>query len=792
MAIGLNTAVFTFVNAILLRGLPFAEPARIVSIATTDAAGRSLGVSRLDFLDWRDQIRGIDGMAAFQFGIMNVADGSHPAEMRRGPYCTSNLFSLVGLRPMLGRDFTPDDERQGAEPAIILGHALWSARYAASPDVIGQWIRVNGTAGRVIGVMPPSIHFPNNSDLWMSWAALPTTQLAAPRQVRTLGVIGRVAPQVTIEEARSELQIVGRRLGQAYPATNANVVPSVQSYHDDGEIQWLAMAQPRARLLFLSVWGAVAAVLLVACANVASLLLLRGSHRSRELSIRLALGAGRWRIARQLLVESAALASIGAVLGLALSVAFVRAFGMILSTHPYKPAWLTFDMEPRVFWYAAFTAAAAALLSGVVPAIQMSRVEARAVEDLGHHSIATRRTSRWVGFLTIAEIALTIVLLAAAGLMLRSFLALYTTDVGVDTSHLMTMSLYLPLAQYRTPQSRVNFFDRLRQRFGTTAGVEACALAANYPLAQTGPVRSVSVVGQTSIDAETAPRVVTTTITADFFSALGARFLAGRAFDPTDEVPGHIGAIVNERFAAMMLSGQSWIGRQIALSPLQVAGVSASSLRPLSATIVGVVPNIGQHVQENSVPMVYLPYHVEPQPGMFVVVRTRANERAVARALQAEMRAEDPDVPLMEIQRMDQLLARASWPQRVFGAMFTVFAALALGLSAIGLYAGISYTVARRTSEIGVRMALGATPSRVVWMVARRSVGQLAVGLPLGIAGAFAVGRALQSSLVRTSGHDPATILGIAAVMLVVSFAACVLPARRATRLDPLAALRME
>ena len=788
LAIGVNNTVFTFVNAILLRGLPFDQPDRIVSLATEDGQGRSLGVSRLDFYDWRDEAHSFSGLAMFQMQSMSVSDEGRPAEQRFGVFATTNMFALIGEHPIVGRDFEPADDQPDADPTAIISYGLWTSRYGSDPLAIGRAIRVNGVAATVTGVMPRGFHFPNNSDVWMPWSTLPAAQRAAPRQVRNVTVFGRLSPGVTLAQARAEMETIGARLSQAFPASNSYLRPIVSAYDDGSNSRWLPFAPARLQLVFYSLWGAVALVLLIACANVASLLLVRAGGRSREIAIRLSLGAGRWRIVRQLVIESVVLAALSGALGFGLSLAGVKVFDAMLSGAVAKPAWMTFPMDARVVTLFIAVCVVTALVFGVAPAVHVSKTDVHDVlKEGGRSTTGGLRVRRWTSGLVVVEIVLTLVLLAGAGFVMRSFLVLYGTDVGVDTSHLLTSSVFLPPGKYGRPASRAgDFYRRFEERMRGVAGVDAVALATNYPLANSGFVRDLAVTGRPAPETGRAPRVVMTGVSPGYFAAVGTRLTSGHELTADDEAPGRVGAVVNQRFASVYFPSENAIGHQVTVT--DATGRSPAT----TATIVGVAPNIGQRAQEVPLAFIYLPYQVDPQLGMFIVLRTPGDPLALAPVIRAQMHAMDPDVPLMEVQTENEYQARAWWPFRVFGSMFGVLAAIALLLSAVGLYAVTSYGVVQRTQEIGVRMALGADSARVLWLVLRRTAWQLGVALPIGIAGALGVGRLLQSFIIRTSGRDPITLAAITAITVVVSVAACLVPARRATRLDPLSALRDE
>jgi predicted permease len=786
LGIGVNATVFTFVNAVLIRGLPFEDPDRILSFGGTDARGRPIGVSRLDFNDWREGSRAFSGVTLFLPASINVSDEGRAPEQFQGSYGSANMFQLIGQRPVLGRDFRAEDDRPGAEPVVILGNGIWKNRYGSDPAIISRSIKVNSLIASVIGVMPPDMKFPFNNEIWVPVSQLPPELRDSRRGVRSFQALGRLADRVTLAQARAELQNSAARLAHDFPDTNKDYEPNLMTFND-------RITGPQIRLIFLSLMGAVAFVLLIACANVANLLLGRASQRSREIAVRVSLGASRWRIVRQLLVESVLLSAVSGVLGLGLAVAGIRMFDAVVTTDVGKPYWMTFTMDPIVFAFLAAVCLATGILFGLAPALHVSKTDVNEVmkEGGGRSGTGGPRARRWTSALIVVEVALTLVLLAGAGFMMRSFLALYQMDLGIETSHLLTMRLTLPLTKYPKPEPRTALYQRLEERLRGVSAIQASALTSNPPMFG-GFLRQLAVDGLPAPAGERPPEVTVVIISPGYFDTLGMRLVRGRSFNDTDGTPGHESAIVNQRFVAMHFPGEDPLGRSIRL-------VDASPPRPdvtpaLTATIVGVVPTVRQrNFQEpDPDPVAYLPYRADPQRFATLIVRAQGDPGAITTLVREEMRAIEPDLPLFGIQTMDNLLAQLRWSFRVFGGMFAIFAAIALVLSAVGLYAVTAYSVTQRTSEIGVRMALGAQPEQVLWLVLRRAIVQLAIGIPIGIAGAFGVGRLLQILLVQTSARDPMTIASIAALMIVVSIAACFWPARRATRLDPVSALRYE
>ena len=784
LGIAVNTAVFTFVNAVLIRGLPFDEPDRIIAVGTTDARNRQLGMSRLDFVDMTEASHSFAGLALMQPASINISEEGRAPERFQGQYQSANLFKVIGARPIVGRDFLLEDDNAGSAPVVVLGNGLWKNRYGSDPSIIGRVIKVNSLSATIVGVMAPDMKFAFNSDLWVSLSAMPPETRNAKRDVRNFQVVGRLAPGVSLAQARAELQTIFQHLTREYQATNKDMRASVMTFNE-------RVTGPQIRLMFLSLMGAVAFVLLIACANVANLLLARAAQRSREIAVRVSLGASRWRIVRQLLVESVLLSVVSGVFGLGLSIVGIRMFDVVTSDVG-KPYWMTFTLDNIVFAYLAAICVGTGLLFGLAPALHVTRTDVHEVlkEGGGRSGSGGMRARRWTGALIVVEVMLTLVLLAGAGFMMRSFLTLYQTNLGIDTSHLLTMRMNLPLSKYSKPELRTLLYQRLEERLRHAGALQAGAVTSHAPMSF-GFLRQLSIDGRPTPAGEKPPDVTMVSASAGYFDTLGVRVLRGRSFSDVDGTPGHEAAIVNQRFATMHFAGEDAIGRRIRLTDSSPQAVPPP---PVDAVIVGIVPTVRQRnfQDPDPDPVVYLPYRADPPLFATLVVRAAGDPTQITTVVREEMRVIEPDLPLFNILTMDQFLAQQRWSFRVFGSMFAIFAAIALLLSAVGLYAVTAYSVTQRTAELGVRMALGAQPGQVMWLVLRRALVQLAIGLPLGLAGAFGVGRLLQTLLVQTSSHDLVTIGSIAGLMIVVSLLACLWPARRATRLDPVSALRYE
>jgi predicted permease len=781
LGIGLNATVFTLVNALLLRSLPFEDPDRLMYVGERDTVtGRNFMVSWPDFQDWQESQKTFVGLGAWSVGTMNVSDEGRPAERYNGAYFSANAFRLFGERPIRGRDFLPEDERPGAHPVVMLGEGIWKSRYGADSSIVGRSIRINDQPVTVVGVMAERMKFPD-ADLWLPLSHLPG--LAARKRDERFGLqaFGRLAPGVSRQEAQSELTAIATRLEHDFAGTNKNIGATLMTFNER------LYAGP-IRLVILASMGAVGFVLLVACANVASLLLVRSTGRAREIAIRMSIGATRWHIVRQLLIESVVLAALGGALGLLLALLGTRWFDAATQGLG-RPYYLQFAIDGRVLAFFATVCLATGIIFGLAPALHISKTDiTEVIKEGGRGGSGGLRARRWTSALIVSELAVTLVLLAGAGLMVRSFLALYRIDLGIETAHLLAMNLSLPDQKYPTEGQRAAFYHRLDERLGGIGGVRGASVTSSVPFGG-GVAMRLTIDGREPPAGEQPPHVTRVTIGTRYFDTLGLTLTRGHGFADADGTPGHEVGIVNQRFVSMYFAGDDPLGRRVKLASDPPTGPEPSWI-----TIVGVSPTVRQRNlrEPDPDPVIYVPYRFAPAPSMTLLIRTIGEPSALTGMLREEVRALDPDLPLFGIATMDETLARTRWFYRVFGTMFATFALAALMLSAVGLYAITAYSVTQRTQEIGVRMALGAEARQVWWLIVRRSFVQLAIGLTLGLAGAFVVGRLLRSLLAQTSANDPLTLVVIATVFVVVSLVACLGPARRATAVDPLSALRYE
>jgi putative ABC transport system permease protein len=793
LGIGVNATVFTFVNAVLIRGLPIADPERTMAVDSYDRVrNRGMGVSYLDYRDWRENTKSFESFGAYNGTIANLSDEGQPPERYNGSHMSANAFSILGTNPSLGRGFVPDDDRRGAASVALIGHTVWVNRYGGNPSVIGRTVRINDLTTTIIGVMPEGFRFPFNTDVW-----LPLSQINGleeqKRNARPLQAFGHLAPGVTRAQAQSELVNISRKIESDNPDTNKDIQARVQTFNEQqngGPI----------RTVFLSLMGAVAFVLLIACANVANLLLSRAANRAREISVRVALGASRWRIVRQLLLESVMLSVIAGLGGIGIAAIGIRLFDRATGDPALgRPYWIQFTMDGNVIAFFALVCLGTGIIFGLAPALHASKTDVNEIlKEGGRSGTAGVRARRMTGVLMVAELVLTVVLLAGAGFMMRNFLTMYRLDLGVDTSKLLVTALALPERKYPSLEQRLAFYERLEERLKSNPRIENVTVTSNIPL-QGGFLRKLEIDGKPLDQGQQAPNVTMLTVDPRYFRTIGLSLQRGR--DLTDE-DGRTGrepaAIVNQRFAALHFPSEDPIGRRIKLSIDLQGGAPPQGGIPLSltATIVGIVPNLRQRDFQlpDPDPIAYLPFRLDPRGFMNLIVRTAGDPNLMTPILREEVQAIDADLPLFNIRTMDAQLAQARWPFRIFGTMFAIFALIALVLSAVGLYAVTAYAVSQRTQEIGVRMALGAQGNEVAWLFLRRSMIQLGIGLTLGIAGAFGVGTLFSQTqlLIQNRASDPITLGGIAILLGVVASIACFVPAKRATKLDPLIALRRD
>jgi predicted permease len=782
LGIGANTVGFTIINAAFIRGFSFERAEELQAISWRPTRGRRLPSSVIDLEDWR-RAASFSAVGATSFGAINISDDHAAPEQTQGSRITANLFDILRQPALLGRTFVDGEDRPGAEPVVIISYDLWTRRFDRDPAIIGRTLRINGSPATIVGVMPDGMKFGENDGSYL-WVPFIPAEEHMTREVRVLSAFGRLKPGVTPEQARTEIEAIGQRIIADNPNQQKNVIGAqVETLPE----RFLNGAAPR---MFIVIMGAVIFVLLIACANVANLLLSRAVYRSREVAVRFALGATRWRVIRQLLIESIALSGLGAVAGLALAGYGVGVFDASIQASG-APYWLRFTIDYRVLAYVAAICVVTGIVFGIAPALQVSRANPQdTLKEGGRGAAGDRKSGRLGNIMVVSELALTIVLLCGAGLMLRSFVALYSTPPGFDRTHLTRMRMQLPPSNYPDVEARKRFYDRLLPQVEAIAGIQNAAMTTAVPPTHHEEWR-VILSGSPQVDDDRRPWTSAVSTSPRYFDTLGISVTRGRLFESADALPGAAPVVINQLFADRFFPGEEPLGRQLRFVPrTDEPGAPPQVWR----TVVGVVPTFQQGDDDDAFlsPVVYLPFLNAPDRTASLVIRSTLPPASVMAAVQKVVQSIDPDQPVFSIQTFDQVFANERSIYRIFSTLFAVLAAIGLTLSAVGIYGVIAYAVTQRTQEIGVRMAIGAGRWNVAWLFLRKGLAQIAVALLIGLPAAFGFTLLARFQLVAIEGNDPLTMIAITVVISVVALVACVLPAAKAAQVDPITALRSE
>ena len=777
LSIGINTTVFTLANAVLFKPVPLPGGDRLVTVLQHDSKNPKdmQSFSLPEFLQYQSQSHSFSSLEASGDEEVVIGDKGTPPERYSMGTVSTGLLAMVQVPPILGRTFTADDGKPGGAPVTVIGYRIWQSRYAGATDIVGRAVRLNGVSTTVIGVMPDGFHFPVNQDAWTP--IVPTKDLL-DRTRRGLRLYGLLSPATGISGAQSDMAVISSHMAQEFPDTNKDLTPLVQTFQDGfngGPI----------RLIFLLMLGAVGFVLLIACANVANMMLSRAQARSREMALRAALGASRWQLVRQLLVESVLLSVIGGSLGLFLSQFGVRSFDLV-TQDVGKPYWIQFSMDWRAFSYLAGISVLTGLVFGLVPAIRSSRVDLNTAMKEGS-STGTHRGGRLSGALVVFQFALTVVLLAGAGVMIRSFVEARLINPFVPAAHLLTARISLPDGKgerYESVAARRQMHRAVLERLAALPGVESAALASNMP-GLGSQVRDIEIDGHPNADPKKAPHAAAVFATPNYLSTIGLPVLSGRPLNEADGMEGKEASVVTRSFALQFWPGESPLGRRFRF---------ITDGKPAQwNTVVGVCGDIVQDTMaRNPPPLAYLSNVQEPWAWMGLMLRARGDPSALAASVRTALLGIDPELPLFEVYTLPAAIDHEHWFLKVFGTLFFLFALIALLMASVGIYAVVAQSTSRRTREIGIRMALGSSAGRVVRLVLTRGLMQLGIGLAIGLAGAVASIQLMDSLPGLSSTGDPLLFGAVVGLLLCVGVLACWLPAHRAARIAPTEALRTD
>jgi putative ABC transport system permease protein len=769
LGIGANTAIFSVVYSVLLRPLPYHQPERLVWVWETEPDLPLAPSTGPDFLDWRQQNRVFQDLAAHTQASLTLTGIDTPQQLR-GAAISARFFQTLGVSPLIGRHFRDEEDQPDRNNVAILGYGLWDRVFGADKAVLGRSIILDGRSTTIVGVMPRDfVPFPR-ADIWVPIAIRPGVN----RGQHYLWAVGRLKPGVTVRQAQAEMETIARRLTETYPETNTGIGVKVIPLHE----QFVGRARPT----LIALAGAVAFVLLVACANVANLLLARSTVRRKELAVRAALGAGRWRLVRQLLTESLVLAVIGGGLGLLLALGGVGLLRLIPGTDIPRLSEVTVDVQVLLFTLGVSLLTGVAF--GLVPALQLSGSGLNAAlgegQRTGAHAAGRRRVRSG---LVVAEVALALSLSVASGLMVKSFLRVTAVDVGFRQENVLTAAISLPGTRYPEAQDRERFFQNLTERLRALPGVEVAGATSKLPILG-GNNGSVIVEGQPLPKGNLeGPLVEFSAVNPGYFRAMGIAVRGGRVFTDNDTADSPTVAVINETMARKFWPGQEAVGRRF----------SRDKNPPRWIEVVGVVADVRQHgIERVPLPESYHPFTQNPRSMRYMVLRCAMDPSSLIPAVRRTVAGLDKDLPAYDVRTMEEVFATRTAPRRFQMLLFAVFAAVALLLASAGIYGVMAYGVSQRRHEIGVRLALGARTRDVLRMVMGEGLVLGLGGVVIGLVGSLALARVMSSLLFGVEARDPGTFLLVAPLSIVVALAASYLPARRAARVDPVVVLRAE
>ena len=776
LAIGVNTTIFSVVNAVLLRALPFRDPQQLVSVYINPAAGGLPGIAAYQYLAWKDRNNTFDDLAAFSDDNFNLTGIGEPERISCARV-TASLFTTLGVQPLRGRFFLPEEDKPGANNVVVVSEGFWQRRYGRDEAILQASLTLNNKPYSIVGVMPGSFRFPGEFDIWLPIALDPVQEIQGDT-FSLIGVVGRLKPGANPQGAQTELSLISREASEQgkdpLPLSTIEVAP----------LQTQLIAGVRSTVLVL--WGAVGLVMLLACVNVASLMVSRTLARQREMAVRAAVGARRWQLIRQLLTESVLIGLAGGTLGLLIAVWGTRAIASLVpkgfTTSVYDLNNIRLDW--RVFAFTLGLSFLTGIVFGLAPALTASKPDLikalRSTRSYGWMSFGLRSFRGW---LVVAELALAVVLLLAAGLLVRSFNKLVAINPGFDRENVLTLRINLPRSNYPKPAQTEAFYNDLLQRVKSLPGVQSAGTISHAPLSGFGMIALIQVEGHPPPDRKKDPPIGIGSVSNEYFETMKIPLLSGRLYDARDGAEGQKAAIVNQAFANRFFANSDPLGKR----------VSFACEEGLCRTIIGVVGNIRQESLTDEVtPEIYVPFAQFPVNSMTLLVRTASDPLSLAPAVRSEVLAIDKNQPVYDVKTLAQRVNDAVAVSRSLMLLFAAFALLALVLGAVGIYGIVSYSVTQRTHEIGIRMALGARAGNVLSLIMKNGLTLVLTGIAIGIGGAIALTRFLATLLFGVTPTDSVTFVVVSAVFFVIAMIASLIPAVRATRVDPLIALRYE
>jgi putative ABC transport system permease protein len=781
LGIGATTAIFSVVNGVLLRNLQYRQPERIIAIQELNPKGTRVQVTSANFLDWRAQNTVFEHLAAIREGTSNLAL-SDSAERIDIAQTSANFFDVFGVTPAHGRLFTAADEQAGHEPIVVLSHALWQSRFGGDSGLIGKPIRLDGRNYTVVGIAHAGFQYPGKTEAWLPPLRLvpelfPDQDVTQTRGMGYLSAVALLKPGVSVNQAAAEMETITTRLRQQYPESNNNRFNKVVSLHEHlvGETN---------KMLWL-LFGAVTFVLLIACANVANLLLANGASRQKEIGIRTALGASRLRVIRQLFTESALLAFAGGAVGLLLSV-----WGVPLITQLLPRAFPRLDeiqMDWRVLGFTLGASVFTGFLFGLAPALNVTRFGVQnSIKETSHGAGGSVHRSRLRQTLIVAEVALSVVLLAGAGLLFRSFLQLHSVNAGFTPEQVLTARLSPAGEKFQTGTDLINYFDKVTERLATLPGVREVGVINTLPL-QKGPTLRFRVEGRPPQTVDKWPPANYRVVSPNYFHLMNIPVLQGRPFERSDNDDAPTKLMVNQSLVDNNFSGENVIGKRINF------GRTDDNQQPIWLEIIGVVADIkNQELKEPPEPEFYFSSLQGPFQTMSIVLRSTVEPSSLVSAVRQTVAEVDKTVPVSNFETMERIVNESVMEPRFNMVLLSLFSTIALLLCAAGIYGVTAYTVTQRTHELGIRLALGAQVGDVLRLILKQGLGVILIGLALGLGAAFVLTRLLKTFVFGVSTTDPLTFVVITLLLSIVALLACYIPARRATKVDPLVALRYE